>query len=372
VQRSDRPTLLVGRTDRATHERIVREGLAPASSFESFDDGPTAAGWLEQAEPHAILVRLGPDQSERFVFGIRALPRLGRVPVLVLADEISDLTFAQAFAWGADDALGIHDIAGLRRRLASIPADLPHAAPPSRGKAVLAHSDQRSRVLLARVMRNAGFDVRFAVRADELDAEVRDPGVVLVVADEQLEGGDAPAALKRIREQGVTTPWIVMAPPKNVQAVVGRIAGQPGVTVHDSYAAPENLHFVANEVLSGSVSEQRASARLLFNSIIGFRAAGRDTDRLGYTYNISAEGLFVRTLDPLMRGEDVWFELTPPRTDRRVRVEGTVVWTRMLGPWPGATVPPGFGLRITGGSQRDLERFREGYRAFAHDLTGTR
>jgi len=372
LQRSDRRTLLVGRTDRATRERIARSAASAGSGIESLDDGPSALGWLEKGEPHAIVVHLLPDQAERFVVGVRAQPKLSRVPVLVLAEEIGDLTFAQAFAWGADDAVACTDETGMQRRLRSIPPDLPHEAPANRGRAVLAHPDQRARVLLARVLRNAGFDVHFAIRGEELEKAALQQGVVLVVTDCDLEGSRAPDVLRKVCNAGMSAPWVVMTPPKHMPALVDELAGQRRVVVHDSFAPYENLIFVANEILSGSFNEQRASPRLLYNTWVGFRAAGRDLDRNGYVYNISAHGLFVRTLDPLMRGEDVWIELTPPRTDRRVRLEGIVAWTRSLGPFAGATAPPGFGIQITGGSVRDLERFREGYAAFARDLAGRR
>lgn len=371
MQRSDRPTLLVGRLDRTSRERILREGLPPGTQLEVFDDGPSAMGWLEKGEPHAVLVHLTAEQSERFILGVRVQPQLSRVPVLALVEEVGDLSFAQAFAWGADDAVAVTDAAGLRRRLHSIPSDLPHAVPPNRGKVLLAHSDQRTRVLMGRVLRNAGFDVRFATQASEVEGGASEDGIKLVVADGELEGGQVTEVLARVRAAGLGIPWILMVPPKSVASVAESVAGQPQVVVHDSYAPHENLHFVANEMMSGSFHEQRESPRLLFNTLVAFRAAGRDTDRNGYTYNISAQGLFIRTLDPLMRDEDVWIELTPPRTDRRVRVEGQVAWTRMLGPWAGATVPPGFGVKITGGSSRDLARFSDGYLAFSRDITGT-
>ena len=115
-------------------------------------------------------------------------------------------------------------------------------------------------------------------------------------------------------------------------------------------------------------SENRSTPRLLFGATVGFRLAGRDRDEIGYTYNISGGGMYVRTMAPLSAGDEAWLELQPPRTDRRVRLEGNVIWRRVFGPASGATVPPGFGLSISGGSDRDLERFRVGYEAFAKDM----
>ena len=110
---------------------------------------------------------------------------------------------------------------------------------------------------------------------------------------------------------------------------------------------PSNILFTANEALRGSMAEKRASARLLYGATVAFRVAGRESDEHGYAYNISADGLYVRTLAPLMPGDDAWIELRPPRTDRRVRLEAKVVWQRLFGPVHGATVPPGFDVLTT-------------------------
>ena len=69
------------------------------------------------------------------------------------------------------------------------------------------------------------------------------------------------------------------------------------------------------------------------------------------------------------RGSEAWLEIAPPRSDRRVRLEGKVVWTRGFGPNDVATIPPGFGVQVTGGSVGDLERFTRGYHAFAAELS---
>ena len=372
MHQSDRPTLLVGHTDHVTSGHVAACVARRGASLESFDTGARAVSWAENHDLHSIIIRQPVAQSEALLLSIRSTPRLSRVPVMFLNDDVTELSFAQLYALGADDCVVLGDREGLQRRLLSIPADLPLSAPASRGTAVLAHGDQRQRLLVARVLRNAGFDVRFAIEATELSAAAAADGIVLVVADWQLEGGAAGTALRLLRGEGSTVPWVIMSPPKSLHAVSSSVADLARVVVHDSFAPHENLHFVANEILQRTVSEQRASPRLLYGTLVAFRVAGRDRDRLGYAYNISAEGIYVRTLDPLMRDEDAWLEFTPPRTGCRVRVEGKVAWSRTMGGSFGATVPPGFGVQIMGGSTSDLERFRSGYQAFASDLAGTR
>ena len=154
---------------------------------------------------------------------------------------------------------------------------------------------------------------------------------------------------------------------KAVREAIGDLAK---VAVTDGFAPPENLLFVANELARSGATDGRASARLLYGTVVAFRQAGRDEDAFGCTYNISAGGLYVRTLAPLNGGEEVWLELQPPRTDRRVRLEGRVVWRRRFGPIESATVPPGFGVQITDGAKGDLARYESGYRTFAADTVG--
>jgi hypothetical protein len=125
--------------------------------------------------------------------------------------------------------------------------------------------------------------------------------------------------------------------------------------------------FLANELERGGAGDKRASRRLLYGTTVSFRGAGRDADEHGFSYNLSLGGLYVRTLAP-PEDDLVWLEIRPPRSERRVRLEGRVVWRRKFGPSEGATVPPGFGVALTDATRRDLEAWEGGYRAFSEVL----
>ena len=116
--------------------------------------------------------------------------------------------------------------------------------------------------------------------------------------------------------------------------------------------------------------DKRASPRVLYGTTVAFRVAGRDQDEIGFSYNVSASGIFVRTLAPLDAGQEVWLEMWPPRSERQVRLVGTVAWKRSFGPNEAATVPAGFGVRITEGLPGDLARWNLGYEAFATTILG--
>jgi CheY-like chemotaxis protein/Tfp pilus assembly protein PilZ len=253
------------------------------------------------------------------------------------------------------------------RGLASDPSLQP---PPAKGGAIVVDSDRRRRALYARVLRNAGYDVRFAVTPEEAQADSHAEGVKLVIADAEIGEYGGVELAKRIRAEGSEVPVVIASAPKKMAVYRAAAAGIPKVAITDGFAPPENLLFVANELGRSGATDGRASARLLYGTVVAFRAAGRAEDAYGCTYNISAGGLYVRTLAPLDKGEDVWIELMPPRTDRRVRLEGKVVWRRRFGPIESATVPPGFGIQITDATKGDLARYEAGYHAFAADTVG--
>jgi Tfp pilus assembly protein PilZ len=144
------------------------------------------------------------------------------------------------------------------------------------------------------------------------------------------------------------------------------------VSVADGYAPPENVLFIVNELLAPRNVDQRASPRLLYGTTVAFRPAGREEDEIGFSYNVSAGGVFVRTLAPPDFGQEVWLEMWPPRSERRVRLEGVVAWRRAFGRGAGATVPPGFGVKLTDGLGQDMGRWRSGCEVFAEGLLGVR
>jgi CheY-like chemotaxis protein/Tfp pilus assembly protein PilZ len=287
-----------------------------------------------------------------------------------LAPELNDLVFPETYGWGGDDVIRASEPLAMVPRLRGLVTDGSLHPPPSKGGAIVVDSDRRRRALYARVLRNAGYEVRFAVTAEEAQANSAVEGVKLVIADAEVGDDGGVGLAKKIRSAGGEVPVVIASAPKKMAGYRAEAAGIAKIAVTDGFAPPENLLFVANELGRSGATDGRASARLLYGAVVAFRAAGRDADAFGCSYNISAGGLYVRTLAPLDKGEDVWLELIPPRSDRRVRVEGKVVWRRRFGPIESATVPQGFGVQITDGAKGDMARYEAGYRAFAVDTVG--
>jgi hypothetical protein len=194
---------------------------------------------------------------------------------------------------------------------------------------------------------------------------VSESSLELIVFNTEL-GGDVRETMKRAQAENESALWVVTCPPKELRARRQALEGVPLARAMDGFSPPENVLFLTNE-LRGGAQNQRASARILYGTSTAFRDAGRHEDDVGYTYNVSANGLYVRTLSP-PQDEDVWLELCPPRTERRVRLVGRVAWRRRFGWSDSATVPPGFGAQIVDGARADLDAWRSGYEALAEAL----
>lgn len=331
--------------------------------LETFVSPGEATAWLTESTAHCILVDATVQGADQVCVEARAQSRLAQVPILAVAREVSDLAFAEVFGWGGDDVVELGAVRSLMTRLRALPPDAPAAPALTRGRAVVADADRQSRIVLGRVLRNAGYDVTFAATAEDVVGYAKG-NVELVVASAEV--GDA---RELVTAAGGASPatWIVRARPRDLKGLRGALADLPQAVVTDGYAPPENVLFLANELANRRGTDHRSSARLLYGASVAFRGAGRERDEHGFTYNVSAGGLYVRTLSP-PEDDVVWLELVPPRSDRRVRLEGKVAWRRRFGPTGHATVPPGFGLQITDGSAADLAAWREGYAQFARAL----
>lgn len=358
---STRPLLALGNFSGAC--RYALEDIAAQSDYELLvaTDVAEAQGVFDEVQPQAVLVDVQQHGAEAFCLELRSQANHALTPIIALADEVTDLAFAGAFSWGGDDVVATGERSALLSRLRRLPTEISVPESDSRGVAIVADPDRDRRLVRARVLRNAGYAVQFAISAEDLARAYREQPK-LVVIDEELEGGRS--ALSAARE---TTNTLYLAAPRRIGALSAELPQSRGMLVADGFAPPENIVFLANELSRGGASDKRASKRLLYGTRVAFRGEGREEEDCGYSYNISLGGLYVRTL-ALPDDDRVWLEMRPPRSDRLVRLEGEVVWRRPFGPMGFATVPPGFGVRIVDATVSNRVAWEAGYTAFSAAL----
>jgi Tfp pilus assembly protein PilZ len=364
---SGNPVLAVGRFSNDA-ERGIREAAAAVGMPAEFVSREAARA-VEEA-PSAVVLPMGGRGAAETCETLRGQVRLAGVPLLGLTEERKDLEFIELYMLGGDDLVREGSADGLARRLRGLVGASPSSGPRRQAStALVASPDAGWRSVMGRALHAGGYEVRFFQSAEGLvEASMADDVKVVVAAyDLTAEGAVGEAA--RARDLGSKAAWVVVAPPKKMAAVNAAAASLPRAAVADGYAPPENVLFLANDLIASRGTDKRAAPRLLYGTAVSFRLAGRDADDVGFTYNVSEGGLYVRTLAPLDGGQDVWVDLWPPRSERRVRLAGTVAWRRGFGS-QGSTVPPGFGVKIVDGLAGDLAKWQAGCRAFAKTMLG--
>ena len=360
-------SLVVGRFTGEQAESI-RMALSRAGQKPRFlADGTSARRVLggRGPVPGLILVDAAMVEIEPLLTWIRGRAELFGAMVVAIAPKASDGAFREAVAAGCDDVVTVGDTGGLTRRAAQLVHYDPRQRPPvTQGRAVVLHPSVQSRRLLGRTLRLAGFDVGFAESQFELEACMGGGEVSLMVVAGSGETDPAAAirAARRIAEVP-DLPSVVVGNPTKVRKNE-ELSQLERIGVVREHAAPDTLLFVANELLRPGVKELRSSPRVLADQLCSFRIAGELEPNFGLTYNLSGNGLYVRTLDPPARGSKIWFELRPPHQSAAVHLRGTVVWVRSVENGPGGAAPPGFGIRIDERSSPpfDLEHYRATYR----------
>lgn len=352
-----RAALLYGQFRRDDLARISEAVEQAAGALTLADSLEQALAWLEQHEPYVLLCRS--DESEQLAVHARSRARLSKLPIVALANAVTDLEFASAFSWGADDLVPIEPARALLTRLRALPRDALQPPVEKRGDALVAEREPTRRTVVARLLRNAGYAIRFAVSAEDAHDFACDPKLALVVMSTELVP-DVASLVHRARSAGSRANFIACASPRDIKHQRATLAGLPRVKVTDGYAAPENVLFGANELSSGRTNGRALSPRVPYGTTVAFRGAGREQDDIGFSYNVSEKGLYIRTL-ALPDDDEIWLELRPPRQDRYVRLVGRVAWRRAFNYSESATVPPGFGVEIIDGPAKDRALWREGY-----------
>lgn len=323
-----------------------------------FESVLAARHWLGEAEDvRCVVVDHQTEGLESFLSWLRGHPRWMSTPVIALVEAPRTQTFVHVLAAGADDAVAHDDSIGLAERLTAVAKHEVKRPEAFKGQALVAHPDAGVRRLVGRYLRYAGFDPTFAATEDEIVE--RAPECRLVVAS--IQGLDPVAVVGRLQATDAPTPIVWLTPDEDAGPVRSLFAGRSSVAVSPQSAPSDNLLFRVNELLAGDAINARDSRRLLVSTICAYRPAGARVPVHGLTYNISRSGLYVRSLAPLARGTDLWFELQPTPEASWIHLRGEVVWARY--PSDTAGVPCGFGVQIREAecSPRDLQVWLDAY-----------
>src|ERR1700742_2909178 len=101
---TERPLLVLGSYAREDRARLAAAAGQAAFQADFVDGAREANRWLDSHEPHAVLID-GGDTAKGVCLEARAQAKHAQVPILALNHGVDDLSFADAFSWGGDDAV---------------------------------------------------------------------------------------------------------------------------------------------------------------------------------------------------------------------------------------------------------------------------
>lgn len=337
-------TVLVVGTRLGSRERGVRSAIERAAEDAVVVADPRGLlVALEEGPPRCVFVDA--ESSIREVNEVlRSRADCFGVPVIALTEQASEEIWLSLHALGADDVVLMHDSGGITRRTSALSTFDPNARTAIfQGTCLLAHNDPYRRAVLGRVLRQGGFQVAFASSTHEAINVTEQAPPKVVVASGGLPPSGGLHALAQLAQQ-----WLGVMPAVLLTGAnsAGQAAGTPWSTIAED-APADDLLFVVNELLRPrELLESRASRRLLHSTRCAFRVEKDFDAGLGLTYNLSREGVYVRTFDAPPNKTRVWLELTPPGSKGACHVRGDVVWTRTLATGARGSAPPGFGVRL--------------------------
>lgn len=312
-----------------------------------------ASAWedvtAEQLPALCAIVLAGPatpsglaPETQLLAETLRREERLERVALFAIAGRLATSDYVAALTSGIDELLiESSDVSSLALRLrAAREAAVGSPASLRRGLAWAVGPTGVRTAARARALRAAGF--RAALGPDPASAPwLREPRLALVVWETQ----DVSAALQAVqvaRRAGALCRFVLCVPDDSATDVALECEKLDGVRALPEAAPPDSVVFLVNEMAESSLRNQRAARRRLASTLVHFKSEGRA--EVGLSYNVSAGGLYVRTLAPPSSGK---VELSVEvGSGPAARVVGEVAWSRALSYDGTATAPPGFGVRI--------------------------
>lgn len=363
---SESPNRVVALGSPTGEHRAAIEAACRRASAELLitRDPPKALAELRNYPTLAVLVDMAVLGAENFCRKARTSEQLRRVPIIGLSRNPGELSFNRVFAWGADDLVPLGQEHPLAERLVTL-AETATVTDESFGQAVVADSNAERCTLIGRVLTQAGYSVKYAIDAASAEYYASQSETRLCVLNASLT---IPRRLiEAVEQSGALPMWVVLTEQRLLPTVVKSLSGIERVAVTSTAGSPEDVLFVANELVF-SRGNKRREWRALYGTPVLFRSAGSNADEFGFTYDISPSGIYVRSLLPCEFTE-VELELRPPRRENVVRLRGQIVRRFRFGSGAIASAPPGFGVKLADSDDEATNTWRKACEEFLRPPT---
>lgn len=315
------------------------------------------------SESLAALI-IGSETSDlgKLMISLRLDEALASVPTILYMSTLDAKQLKSAYRQGVDDYL----IDGAKEQFTALMATLKNENPWSTGAApagriILAHHDRMERVKLSRVLRRNGFDVFFVSSMEELENALEEEMPRAVVTSSQLPGPSIGEIVDA--HGGETLPLVLLTSDDPEKRLPASVLNRPKTALLESGSDVSGLTFIINELCAPQRPKGfRKSARLLYGTPVSFVHGDGETAFYGFTYNISIDGVYIRTLTPLPVPSRMDISFKPPFGTRRIIANAQVAWVKLFGQEDGPISPPGMGVQFTSMMDDDRADHESGYK----------
>lgn len=323
-----------------------------------FDSKAACLAALEKSLPLLALVDFGSGilNGCDVCRAIKSSKKSADVPVVLISPEGATDKIMQGWVAGADDFLPKPvRVAQLEPKIAAVKklasASPAQRVPPLERNAILfVEDDQFFRTLLGGALENMGFHLAYVSSGEEALFRLQElNGVAAVIADFVLPGMDGLALATRLRlaPGGANTPFFLVTSTDRTPEIEQRVRALPGTVLLSKKNLPvEALVRSVNIALCRVPTELRVTERVTYYTLVEFRTPG-DEWLTGFTYDISAGGLFVRSLTPLTAGSEIEVRIRLPGLAAPATSGGTVAWSNSFGRRKIFSYPMGMGVALS-------------------------
>ena len=276
------------------------------------------------------------EGTENGVRQLKAIRELGGVPVVAFGQATLE-EIRRTFVAGADDHLGRPLEANWLGAKLSVLRDASRL-PPSRGverlsKTVLVADDdfffrQRTRD----VLEGAGYRVVEAASGTEViklldDSKAERPD--LMVIDAFMPGLGGLELVRKIREisSWASVPIVIVSGMRKDPALQAELFKLGVLDFIDKYAVTiDGVQPIVDEYLKPGGAKRRSSVRVSHFALCEFKRQPAEGWQLGFVYNLSAAGVFIRTLTPPAIGAVVDARIDLGPGSPKILTKARVAW----------------------------------------------